>query len=167
MVAESLSGEAADEFIDLIQRAARSAEKRESLPAFTESIGCSSGISGYTYHSIPYVIQTWLRFQRDYRSAVLEIICAGGDTDTTAAIAGAIVGASVGKAGIPDPWLSGLIEWPRTMKWMEDLGGALAKGLHNAQGIAPHVFFPGILLRNVALALIIMFHAFRRLMPPY
>lgn len=167
LVAESLSGEAADEFIDLIQRAARSAEKHESLSEFTESIGCSGGISGYTYHSIPCVIQTWLRFQRDYRSAVLEMISAGGDTDTTAAIVGAIVGACVGKAGIPEPWLSGLIEWPRTMRWMEDLGDALAKGLDNGQGIPPRVFFPGILLRNVALALIVLFHGFRRLMPPY
>jgi len=38
------------------------------------------------------------------------VIECGGDTDSTAAIVGGIVGSAVGKAGIPTEWLDDLLE---------------------------------------------------------
>lgn len=35
------------------------------------------------------------------------------------------VGARVGKEGIPTKWISGIWEWPRSVRWMESLGTAL------------------------------------------
>jgi hypothetical protein len=59
---------------------------------------------------------------RDFKNAILEIIGCGGDTDTTAAILGGIVGTAVGPAGIPDIWMNNPWEWPRTIRWMRQLG---------------------------------------------
>lgn len=52
-----------------------------------------------------FTISTFLRHPTDFRGAVLEAINAGGDTDTNAAIVGALVGANVGLNGIPTEWL--------------------------------------------------------------
>ncbi len=54
--------------------------------------------------TMPFVIGTYLRHQRDFRAGVLEAVNAGGDTDTNASIVGALIGATVGIEGIPNEW---------------------------------------------------------------
>ncbi len=119
-------------------------------------------------HTVPCVVQTWLRHQADFPSAVREIIAAGGDTDTTAAILGAIIGARVGEAGIPDEWLRGIIEWPRSVAWIEHLGQAAGRALEGEPGVPSPVYFaPGIIARNAFFLAVVLAHGFRRLLPPY
>jgi len=80
------------------------------------------------------VIQVWLRNQHDYQGAVTAIIQLGGDTDTTAAILGGIMGAAVGKTGIPQQWLKDLWPYPRSVNWIEALGQRLAVVTENGAG---------------------------------
>ena len=135
---------------------------------FVESQKLHKGITGYTYHSVPAVIHAWLLNPRDFKNAILEIIGCGGDTDTTAAILGGIVGAAVGPAGIPDKWVRNLWEWPRTIRWMKQLGQQLDIAVKFAQaGPPPRLPAIGILLRNLLFTGIILLHAIRRLLPPY
>jgi ADP-ribosylglycohydrolase len=121
-----LKNESADALITLIKKTIDSVVSGQSTAAFAETLGLKKGISGYIYHTVPIVIHVWLRNQNDYQNAVLEIIGCGGDTDTTAAIVGGIIGAQVGKQGIPEQWLENLWEFPRHRKWMEKLGQRLA-----------------------------------------
>lgn len=110
----------------------------------------------------------WLRHVDDFAGGVREIIEAGGDTDTTAAILGAILGARVGKGGIPEAWLNGIVEWPRSIQWIEQLGSALATKQNKHQECAcPRYFVPGVILRNAVFLIAILAHGFRRLAPPY
>jgi ADP-ribosylglycohydrolase len=163
-----LDVDSAREFLGLIERARRSADKNEPVSAFAASIGSRNGISGYMYHTVPCVIQVWLRHQRDFRGGVKEIISAGGDTDTTAAILGGIIGAGVRKAGIPEPWLSRIIEWPRSAVWMERLAGECGKILDgDLSAKAPRYLIPGIVPRNLLFLLIVLAHGVRRMFPPY
>jgi hypothetical protein len=98
----------------------------------------------------------------------MEVIRCGGDTDTTAAIAGAIVGAAVGESGIPQDWLTTLVDWPRSVTWMRQLGTALAQSGDSPHSrISPGVPVVGLLLRNMVFAIIVLGHGFRRLGPPY
>ncbi len=158
----------ADEFITLIGRAAQSAEKGEQVSSFSERIGCRNGISGYVFHTVPCVIQTWLRYQNDFSGGIREMISAGGDADTTAAILGGIIGSRVGKEGIPPEWISGLWEWPRTVGWMEQLGHALAQGLTGDRyANCPRLFWPALPIRNLVFLLVVVGHVIRRLAPPY
>ena len=105
-------------------------------------------------------------------AAIVAIVECGGDTDSTAAILGGIVGASCGAAGIPADWQSGLLEWPRSIGWMTRLGGALGRAQAQAPvaGVkqrVPELFFPAVLARNVFFLGVVLFHGFRRLLPPY
>lgn len=162
-------GEAgAGDFQQRMDSACRSAERGEALGRFVESMGCGNGISGYMLHTVPCVIQVWLRHQADYRAGVEEVLAAGGDTDTTAAILGGITGAGVGKRGIPPEWLSRIFEWPRSTRWMESLGEAAARSLAgDATADTPPLCVAGIPFRNALFTTVVLAHGLRRLAPPY
>ena len=159
----------AQEFHELAERAARSAANDEPVATFAERIGSKNGISGYSYHTVPCALQVWFKHGDDFEQGLQEVIRAGGDTDTAGAIFGGIVAASAGKAGIPERWLSNIIEWPRTISWMERLGSATAQATSEqvSKVPCPRYFVPGVLLRNVFFLVIVLAHGFRRLLPPY
>ena len=168
IVKTSLAKYESTEFIELVSKAADSAQDNQSIGDFAASIGSRPGISGYMYHTVPCVIQTWLRYQEKFEGGLQEILCAGGDTDTTGAILGAILGARVGKDGIPEEWRTRIIEWPRTITWMEQMGHCLAMSLSgDVKTQCPGYFVPGVVLRNLLFLMVVLFHGLRRLAPPY
>lgn len=145
-----------------------SAAREQTTELFAEKLGLKSGVSGYVYHTVPVVIHAWFKCSKDYQVGVREIIRCGGDTDTTAAILGGIIGAGVGKTGIPQQWLDGLCESPRSVKWMEKLGRRLADV--SSRGIGQKALpLPVMILflRNLFFMLVVILHGFRRLLPPY
>jgi ADP-ribosyl-[dinitrogen reductase] hydrolase len=158
----------AEELFDLLHTAALSAKDGEDAAMFTDRLGLGNGVTGYIYDTVPVVIHVWFRFHHDFPKAILETIKLGGDTDTTAAILGGIIGAKVGKRGIPEPWLENLWEWPRSIGWMEQLGVVLADTVEiKSTGNVPHIFFPAVFARNLLFLVIVLAHGFRRIFPPY
>jgi ADP-ribosyl-[dinitrogen reductase] hydrolase len=151
-----------EETVTLIRHAAKAAAAQEPVGIFAAAIGSRNGISGYMLHTVPCVMHVWFRYPDDIAVGLREIIGAGGDTDTTAAIYGGIVGARVGKQGIPADVLRGIADWPRSVNWIERLGEALA-----ANAPCPGYFIPGIPIRNALFMAIVLAHGFRRLVPPY
>ena len=163
-----LKEESADEFLKLIDKAVKSVTHQETTKSFAADLGLGAGISGYVYHTVPIVLHSWLRHQGDYRSAIVSVVQCGGDTDTTAAIVGGIVGAGVGKVGIPQEWLDGLWEWPRTVGWMQKLGEKLAVvSAQDTKQRALRLPVYGLLVRNALFFLVVLIHGLRRLLPPY
>lgn len=162
-----LAGEGG-EFLVLMEAAVQSVSQGQTVPQFAAALGQGQGVSGYMLHTLPVVIHAWLTHQNDFRAAIVAIVECGGDTDSTAAILGGIVGAACGAAGIAADWQSGLLEWPRSIRWMERLGSALAQApVAGVKKRAPELFFPAVLLRNVFFLGVVLFHGFRRLLPPY
>ena len=164
----STLGPDASELHERITQAVHSVNDSQSTEAFAVSIGLVKGVTGYVYHTVPVAIHAWLSHPHDYRAAVSSAVRCGGDTDTVAAITGGIVGAAVGPGGIPAEWLERLIEWPQSVGWMKQLGIPLD------QAPTPHtVCLPQppslwkILPRNLLFLFIVLFHGFRRLLPPY
>ena len=161
-------GKEASEFLSLTDTAIASVGRGESTEQFAMLIDLANGVTGYCYHSVPVALHAWLSHQDDYRSAVLAAVRCGGDTDTTGAITGAIDGARVGRSGLPQQWLSGLWEWPRTLSWMQDLAEKLALTVESGQQqYPPGLFYPAVLLRNALFAVVVIGHGFRRLLPPF
>lgn len=161
-------GTAGAELVNLAARAHASAAAGESIEAFAQSLNCAKGVSGYMYHSVPAVLHAWFSHPRDYARAVTTIIRCGGDTDTTAAILGAIVGAGVGRSSIPQKWLDDLVEWPRTVTWMDDLAQKAARAAERGKRSAPHPLpIVGLALRNAGFFVLVLVHGLRRLFPPY
>ena len=161
-------GAAGAELVALAARARDSAGKGEATRGFVKSLGCIDGVSGYMYHSVPAVLHAWFLHPRDYARAVTTIIRCGGDTDTTAAMLGAIVGAGVGRTGIPEKWIGDLVEWPRTASWMESLARKAVDATQSGEpGAAQPLSIVGLALRNAAFFMIVLGHGLRRLLPPY
>ena len=56
------------EFRELVKKALKSNEKGESTEKFADSLGLETGVSGYVYHTVPVVIQCWLRNISDLKT---------------------------------------------------------------------------------------------------
>lgn len=170
---EQTYGSAAAETLAVVSAVFASVMRGEETSEFAASINCNDGVSGYALHTVPVCLHAWLSHPLDFRSAVLSVIHCGGDADTTAAIVGGIVGAAVGRDGIPQQWRTDLQEWPRTVAWIERLGVATAESALPTdssecyQATHPPLFLPGILLRNVLFLIVVVLHGFRRMLPPY
>lgn len=162
----------ADQELRVILAALASHLARGSTPAqFAEALGLERGVTGYSYHTVPAALYCWLRQPHDFRAVVTDVIKLGGDTDTTAAIAGAICGAGTGLAGIPTEWLEGILDWPRSVKWMKQLAERLARRfpVHERPDLGTRpmrLCWPALLPRNTAFVAIVLAHGLRRLLPP-
>ena len=157
-----------EEFFALIRKTTASVHNGETTETFASGLGLDEGVTGYMFHTVPVVLHAWLRHPRDFKAALLAVIRCGGDTDTTGAILGSIVGAGVGKEGIPEKWLDNLFEWPQTVNWMERLATQLADNLsHGKNGKPPAVPFVFSFLRNLFFTAVVLLHGFRRMLPPY
>jgi hypothetical protein len=99
---------------------------------------------------------------------VRAVIQCGGDADSTGAIVGGIVGASVGREGIPEEWLDRLIEWPRSTAWMERLAAQLDATIQSGIATRP-IRLPvyGVIPRNLFFLVVVLLHGARRALPPY
>lgn len=173
---QNILGANANEFLELMAKTFQSIADQQQTLRFAQELGDAlhikqAGVSGYIYHTVPVVIHAWLSHPQDYRTAIMQVIECGGDTDTTAAILGGIMGAGVGKNGIPAEWLNGIWEWYRSVSWMEQLGTKLAQAVEGeAMASVPKVpSLPvyGICIRNFFFLLVVLTHGFRRLLPPY
>ncbi|GAA4927653.1 ADP-ribosylglycohydrolase family protein [Actinoplanes utahensis] len=65
-----------------------------------------SGAQATAQDTVPFALWVADRFLDDYPAAVAACVVAGGDVDTTAAIAGGVVAAYTGADGIPPAWLA-------------------------------------------------------------
>ncbi len=136
---------------------------QKSVLEYAEEIGCGYGVSGFAPNTVAVALFAWLRHRGDFESAVRSVIQCGGDTDTVAAITGAICGAETGEAGIPPAWIDGICDWPRSVNYIRRVADALA----SENRLVPRFFWPAIPLRNLFFLAIVILHGFRRLLPPY
>ncbi|GHJ45207.1 hydrolase [Catellatospora sp. TT07R-123] len=67
-------------------------------------LGNGSGVTAQD--TVPFTLWVAARWLDDYPAAIRACVRAGGDIDTTAAIAGGIVAAYTGRDGIPADWLA-------------------------------------------------------------
>ena len=168
-------GDGAQELCDLVDRATNSVRNGQTTQDFATELGLGRGVSGYVLHTVPVALHAWFCHRDNFRAAVTEIVRCGGDTDSTGAIVGALVGARVGENGLPADWLQSLAEWPHDVRWMRQLGTALNTSLNdeaNKNSDLPPVSLPrasvfAILLRNLFFLCVVLCHGLRRLLPPY
>jgi ADP-ribosylglycohydrolase len=63
---------------------------------------------GYTLKCMACGIWAFKNRHRQYKEVILDIILKGGDADTNAAVAGAILGATIGYESLPQDWLNAM-----------------------------------------------------------
>ncbi|XP_076447850.1 ADP-ribosylarginine hydrolase Tri1-like [Babylonia areolata] len=59
----------------------------------------------------------WAFRQKDFRSAIQDIVMEGGDADANAAVAGALLGCKLGLSAIPHSWIESLVN----RRWLDGL----------------------------------------------
>ena len=156
------------EWLTIVATIDRAARSGCSVAELADRLGLSKGVTGYSYHTVPFVAYAWFRHCGDYRQTLTAVLDCGGDTDTTGAIAGALAGATVGEEGIPEEWRAGVTDWPRSIPLLRALAGRLATVANSGRPTAPVRYcWPAIPLRNLAFLLIVLTHGFRRLLPPH
>jgi len=160
-----VSGDQLRQHLELVRKLLAEQGTPERL---AEALGLSQGVTGYINHTVPVVLFCWLRHLGDFRRTVEAVVMLGGDADTTGAIAGGLAGATVGESGIPEDWLRGICEWPRTLGYVRRLARCVAEQAAGAEkGRVPRWFWPGVVPRNILFLLVVLGHGVRRLFPPY
>ena len=158
--------DATRELLELAGKAVDSAKNKQTTRDFCRDLGLETGVSGYIFHTVPVVLQCWLRYPTDFRAAMESIIRCGGDTDSTAAILGGIIGARVGADELPPHWKSEIWDWPNSPAYIERVARELESA--SAQGVAvvaPRFLLGTPFLRNAFFLLVILVHAARRVIP--
>ncbi|MEX2274765.1 MAG: ADP-ribosylglycohydrolase family protein [Actinomycetota bacterium] len=100
-----------DRTVDAIQGALVAVEDQagaEELEFLVEAIGETRAIDGpdmgFCLFTSGVALQSALR-EEDFETATRRVVSLGGDADTNAAVAGALVGTQVGRSGLPASWL--------------------------------------------------------------
>lgn len=158
-----LPPDATREFVPAIEEAIASADRGQSTSEFAQSKGWSYGVAGYILPTVSASLQAAFRHPTDFREAVRGVIRCGGDADSTAAITGGILGAALGKEAIPSDWLAGMWEPQRSLAWLEELAAALAE----RRSPPPELSYFPLLGRNLIFSAVVLYHIFRRWLPPY
>lgn len=146
----------------LVQNAITSVARGEQTVMFAASMGLEGGVTGFVEHTVPVCVHAWLANPTCLRSAVQTVIQCGGDADTTAAIVGAMAGATLGEAGVPSELLDALFDWPVSARALVQLGKAL-----DGQGQPPALHLVLRLPRNALFFVLVLLHGLRRTLPPY
>lgn len=156
------------EWNKIVNKLQNAYNEKKTIDEVQELFNLENGISGYIYHTIPMAIYAWLYHWGDYEKTITSLVKCGGDTDTVCAIAGALSGALVGEKGIPKKWIENIIECPKGIKYIKKIGNEISKKIKN-ENYNNHIiyFWPGSILRNLIFLIVLLFHGFRRLFPPY
>lgn len=140
----------------------------DSVAAFASSLGLSGGVTGYVYHTVPVAVYAWLRHYGDFRASLEAALDCGGDTDTVGAIVGALAGGTAGAGGIPEDWIAGIIDLPRSVGLLRNVAFRLGQQKREGQPLGQvRYFWPAVLPRNLLFLIVVLLHGFRRLAPPY
>lgn len=120
VVDRSLDAASTDELVRGLEMVKR--VRGGPLPRPTEAARIL-GNSAAAHKSVPLAIHC--AATDDFDQCVSYAVRCGGDTDTIAAMAGAIAGARFGGSGIPNRWLEVLEEGPKGREHVEALGSRL------------------------------------------
>jgi ADP-ribosylglycohydrolase len=102
--AELLGGVVAHTAPGLVQDGLTAAIKIKNVEFAAYELG--SGARAMARDTVPFALWVAARFLDDYPAAIAACLGAGGDIDTTCAIAGSVVAAYTGVDGIPAGWLA-------------------------------------------------------------
>jgi ADP-ribosyl-[dinitrogen reductase] hydrolase len=133
--------------------------------ASTDEAAQSCGTSGFVLQSVAFATFGFIRYGSDPVLALTEVIGAGGDTDSIAAILGAWLGALHGAAALPQRLIERIHDGPFGPTHLRALAECLASVRSDALRPVPRYSVSAALARNLLLYPVVLAHGFRRLLP--
>lgn len=110
-VAAAVRGEAREEAVADALASVGGREGGEELEYLVEAVGRARPVDGpdmgFCLFAAAVGLQALARGGQ-FEAELRRVVALGGDTDTNAAVAGALVGAAVGRTGLPEGWLARL-----------------------------------------------------------
>lgn len=147
-----------EEWQEICQKLTAALAADKSVAEFADELGLERGVTGYAYHSVPVSIYAWLRHANDFRSALTAALDCGGDADTVGAIVGALTGARLGREAIPQEWVDGICDMPRSVRFLAEVAQCLSRQRTTKLALGPvGYFWPGLLVRNLIFLLTVSF----------
>ena len=150
------------------EQLARAIEKAISLAlsdAATLETAKACKTSGFVVHTLAMATFGFIRSNGEIGSSLADVIAAGGDTDSIAAILGAWLGALHGESRLPARLIDRIHDGPFGPRHLRALASCLAERRQGRSSDVPHYSATAGLLRNLALYPVILGHGFRRLIP--
>ena len=108
------------------------------------------------------------RYSPEIRERSVRLVLEQADKHASqwAAIVGAISGAAVGATGIPEQWVAGIVDWPRTPVLMHAVAERLVRQQDNALPLGRVRYcWPDAVPRNLLFTVTVLLHGLRRLVP--
>jgi ADP-ribosylglycohydrolase len=139
------------------QQALEAAHAGVGLEEFRARLGFERGVTGFVNDTLPAVVFCWLRWPDDPRAAIEAAVRLGGDTDTVAAMVGALAGARLGPSALPQEWIEGIRDWPVSIAAIRQLADSLA-----GEGRPPRQRILASVVRNLMLLGVVLGHALAR-----
>lgn len=128
-------------------------ENEKTPDEYLESAGLLKGVSGYCIHTFCAAVYAVIYFKNDLNKIIYWCIKSGGDTDSVAAVAGALASANPA-CNLPGEHIKGIKDWPFSVKFMESLSSGKKK---------LGFFLPKMVLRNLFFIPLIIFLAIIRI----
>ncbi|MBI5543438.1 MAG: ADP-ribosylglycohydrolase family protein [Deltaproteobacteria bacterium] len=144
-------------------RGIEAAQQLAEAGAPTHEAAKALGVTGFVVHTVPFAAYALARWGDDPRKALEETVNAGGDTDTTGAIVGALLGTRHGLSGLPQDLIQLLEDGPLGRRHLLALAHALASGV---PARPPGYSALRLLARNLLLIPVIFGHVAWRMVGP-
>jgi ADP-ribosylglycohydrolase len=110
IVSSLIDGVSPEEAVAMVRPVTRRIEDAITVARVVDHLG-QVNCDGIGHVVYAFTLAIWaLLHARSFEDGLTAVVCAGGDTDTNGAIAGAVLGARFGFAAIPQRWISALID---------------------------------------------------------
>ena len=151
----SIAGENDNQWDHFLYLFEQSVLNGDNVSEYAKKLDCINGVSGFIYHTVPVSVYSWYVNYDHPEKAIQDVILCGGDTDTTAAITGALAGCCHYSS---DKFLSELLnkicDSPCSVTYLKKLGIALSQT--NAK--APIFHWWLLPIRNFLFFIIVLTH---------
>lgn len=77
----------------------------------------------------------WLRYPKNFERAVISAVSLGGDTATTGAVVGGLVGAHIGRSKLPESLVKRLAGKPHGRSWIKQVANRFSHWPHGADDL--------------------------------
>lgn len=124
---ESLFGERLETVGHVLNRLDPPGERTDydEVLEWAQEVGAVLGNDSRSFQSVPTSIYLFLAFPDSLELALVRSVALGGDTDTIAAMTGALSGAYLGVEAIPERWIEGLESGARGREYLRGLADDL------------------------------------------
>lgn len=142
-----------------------SVARAEPTSRWAVRFGLDRGVTGYVGHVVPTVLHLVQSVRHSWEGSVRIAVALGGDTDTVAALTGAMM-IVLPDSRFPSEWASRHRDWPCSLAWLGAVGRGAQAAAHTGtpqRAVPIRAEWISLPMRNGVLLAMMLGHTTRRL----